>query len=369
MRMRWPASYVVVILIGISVGFWLGVRSPFVVRPAKPITREPDTHIELPLGIIPSSPSPTPIHPSVTPSLPALPSERPQFVLLSFDGSFSLDMWDKSIAFARLMREKQKPLDFTYFISGVYFTRNQDRMKYHPPGLPAGTSSIGFGSDTADINARIDRVNSAVAEGHEIGTHFNGHFDGSSWTADEWESELSQFYSLVFTDDHKLTITANDIHGARTPVLGKNKNYFDVISKQGLTYDASATGKPDAWPHKIDANLWELPLAQITYIPTGTSILSMDYNFYFKQTGGHDTLTRDSPAWNKAYYAMYNSYIKYFNDNYAGTRAPVIIGHHFSLWNDGVYWDALKQFAFDVCGLPDVQCTTFSHVTDYLNQL
>lgn len=278
-------------------------------------------------------------------------------------------MWDETTAFAAKMRSEHKPLAFTYFISGVYFLPYRDRMQYHPPGQPDGKSTIGYADSVSDVNARVEKINQAVAAGHEIGTHFNGHFNGSTWTLAEWQSELAQFYDFVFAPGHDLDISAADIKGARTPLLGINQAYFDLMKEKHFLYDASMTGKATEWPRRTKEGVWELPLAQISYVPSGTSILSMDYNFYFKQTGGVDKYVRDTPEWNAAYYAMYDSYMKYFRDNYTGSRAPVIIGHHFSRWNDGVYWDALKQFAYDVCGQPDVECTTYANAATYLESL
>lgn len=64
---------------------------------------------------------------------------------------------------------------------------------------------------------------------------------------------------------------------------------------------------------------------------------------------------------------MLASYRDYFYANYNGSRAPVNIGHHFSEWNDGVYWQTMKDFAEEVCGLPDVRCVTYTGLADWLD--
>lgn len=345
-----------------SVGWVLGRPRPIVIVPHEQMHKA-DREAELPVVLLPT----TTITPPITTSAPLPPTKRrPQFVLISFDGSWSLSMWDQTLTFADRLRQNEKPIHFTYFISGVYFLSYADRFSYHAPGQEVGKSAIGFASNDADISKRIEKVNTAIRDGHEIGTHFNGHYDGSMWSKEQWQSEFTQFYDLIFKPTHAFTINANDIHGGRTPVLGVNQNYYDVAGEHGFTYDSSAVGKPGEWPRKTKQGFWEIPLANITYVPTGTNIISMDYNFYYKQTGAKDTLLRDTPEWNEAYRAMLDSFMKYFNDNYNGTRAPVVIGNHFSLWNDGVYWDALKQFATNVCGMPDVHCTTFSEAVRYL---
>jgi len=104
-------------------------------------------------------------------------------------------------------------------------------------------------------------------------------------------------------------------------------------------------------------------------LPRGGSTLSMDYNVYLSQTGAKDILKAGTPEWNKNYLQTLGAFTNYFNKNYNGSRAPVVIGNHFSLWNDGLYFEALKTFANNVCGLPEVKCGTFGELVEYLNQL
>jgi hypothetical protein len=66
---------------------------------------------------------------------------------------------------------------------------------------------------------------------------------------------------------------------------------------------------------------------------------------------------------------MLRTYLNYFRANYAGTRAPVHIGHHFSPMQGGAYNEALKDFARTVCGLPEVRCVTYRVLADYLDRL
>src|SRR5262249_31924984 len=54
--------------------------------------------------------------------------------------------------------------------------------------------------------------------------------------------------------------------------------------------------------------------------------------------------------------------------NYFGNRAPVHIGHHFSLWNGGAYWNAMQAFAKNVCGLPEVQCVTYKDLQAFMDK-
>ncbi len=287
-----------------------------------------------------------------------------QIIVFAFDGSKSLDMWQESLDFAQQMLGEGKPIHFTYFISGVYFITYQNREIYHPPQAPAGTSTIGYADSKEDIIKRINYINRAVSEGHEIGSHLNGHFDGSHWSAADWQQEFDQFDQLI--NAAKLNIATSDIIGFRAPDLGRNDYLWPVLKNHGFVYDTSTVGKLGEWPKK-QKGLWEFAIPQIKFADTNSYLLSMDYNFYVKQTRSKDQLLAGTTKWQDAFDQMYDSYIDYFNNNYSTTKAPVFIAHHFSLWNNGVYWEALKKFAAEECGKLDVRCITYQELTNYLN--
>ncbi|MGE5298402.1 MAG: hypothetical protein ACM3KM_04530 [Acidobacteriaceae bacterium] len=304
--------------------------------------------------------------------------ENPQFVILAFDGSKDLNKWQETLDFAKAQTQAGKPLRFTYFVSGVYFLDYANRLVYEPAGNPKGESKIGFANSLDDIRKRVAFVNRAISEGHEIGSHLNGHFDGSLWSAAEWNSELTQFDNFLFNvssnnkaGDNSSSLTLDlkpeDIAGFRAPNLGRDDAMWPALVKNGFQYDASMTGKANIWPVKRTDGLWEFPLASINFADKGTKILSMDYNFYFKQTGATDKVKRGDQKWDDYYNQVYASYLNYFEQNYTGNRAPVFIGSHFSDWNDGLYWQALKDFASEVCGKPAVVCTSYKELMEYLN--
>lgn len=95
----------------------------------------------------------------------------------------------------------------------------------------------------------------------------------------------------------------------------------------------------------------------------------MDYSLYHMQTGVKDTAYRGTPLWNTLYADLRTSYRDYFTRNYEGNRAPVYIGNHFSKWNDGLYWQAMQDFAREVCVKPEVKCVTFSELADFMDTL
>ncbi|MBX4186908.1 MAG: hypothetical protein KW802_01435 [Candidatus Doudnabacteria bacterium] len=316
---------------------------------------------------------PTPLPP--TPMAQPLDLTGKQVIVFAFDGSKAQDMWQESLDFAQQMKEEGKPIHFTYFISGVYLLTYKNKTLYQPPLAPAGSSLIGYGDSKADVIRRINQINRAVAEGHEIGSHLNGHFSGTNWTTQDWEQEFDQFEKL-FTNVNannqidpnvaKLNLSLSDIVGFRAPDLGRNPSMLPVVKAHGFVYDTSATGKRGEWP-LIENGIWEFPVASIRYANTTSSLLSMDYNFYIHQTNGRDLLKQGTDGWQKALDDVYISYVNYFNSNYDSTKAPVLIAHHFSKWNDGVYWEAMKKFAAAECGKPDVRCVSYKELVNYLN--
>ncbi|GAA3056522.1 hypothetical protein GCM10020000_43760 [Streptomyces olivoverticillatus] len=119
----------------------------------------------------------------------------------------------------------------TLFFSGVYCLPEDKRHLYEPPNNPVGASDIGYLSDE-HIRATLENLREAWLEGHEIGTHFNGHFCSGRgsvehWTPGEWESEIEQAVSFVtrwrtntgFTDLDPLPFDyRKELIGGRTPL-------------------------------------------------------------------------------------------------------------------------------------------------------
>jgi hypothetical protein len=168
----------------------------------------------------------------------------------------------------------------------------------------------------------------------------------------DWKSEMNQFEQFL-AGAH-----VPAWYGFRAPELGRNPAMYKVLAEKGFIYDASGVRKPTDHPTKDKNGITELALAKIQYAHTTSSVLSMDYNFFVKQSGAKDVAKKGTSEWQKMYDDMLTSYRTYFDTNYNGTHAPVIIGHHFSLWNDGVYFEVMKEFAREVCGLPNVKCVT-----------
>ena len=333
----------------------------------------------------PASPAGGPTHNKLTPAPVVNDGKLPQFVLLAFDGSESIQMWKDTQAFAAEETAKNTPIHFTYFINAAYLLTPQTKNIYHPPQHPVGTSPIKFGYSQKDVADRIEQMNLAMKAGHELGSHSVGHWNGKTWSADEWKSELTQFdtiartadkidgLSIVFPHDpierRVLQLPPGGFAGFRAPELGVSPGLWPTLKALGYRYDTSTVGQPESWPKKDAAGLWSFPLALVPYNGTNKKIIAMDYNFYFKQSGGVEdpAAVKGSLTWQAMHDATLKTYTDYFDKNYSGSRAPVQIGHHFSTWNDSAYWDAMKDFAATECGKPDVKCVTFSELADWLD--
>jgi hypothetical protein len=91
----------------------------------------------------------------------------------------------------------------------------------------------------------------------------------------------------------------------------------------------------------------------------------MDYNHYV----AHSKAVSDAANSEKYRKDVYDSYMEYFTKNLNGNRAPLHIGHHFSKWNGGAYWNAMQDFAKAVCTRPDVNCGTYRDLVSYMEAL
>jgi peptidoglycan/xylan/chitin deacetylase (PgdA/CDA1 family) len=214
-----------------------------------------------------------------------------------------------------------------------------------------------------DAKQRVEQIKKAHQEGNEIAAHAVGHFDGTTWSHQEWSNELSQFDSILA---YRGLDRKNIIRGFRAPELGQNEDLQKVLQEFGYKYDTSKVGLAQSTPYKKNG-LWELPVASIDYAPYGTPGLSMDYSIYAHQTGAIDTVVRGTAEWQKLYVDTMQTYKNYFYSNYEGNHAPVYIAHHFSKWNDGVYYEVMKDLAREICGKKNVECVTYRELYRKLN--
>lgn len=322
----------------------------------------------------------------------------PQYVILAFDGSLSNDFWKESQDFADTVSTegidgKKTTVKFTYFVNPPYYLDSAKKSAYRTPGLNKPVSCIGWSNGRDSIVPRIDLTNRAYKRGHEIGSHANSHCDqtgtdksnplyGHRWGLDEWMSEFKQFDAIFFNlfkvnglspsaaNPKGFDFDKSDIIGFRAPLLGHTPEMWPALKASGFKYDTSKSSEPTYWPQRHPTGIWNFPLGTIKIAGTNKTTYSMDYNFMCRQTACVSKSEKLSDAeYLRLKNQMLDSYKYYFKINYFGGRGPIHIGHHFSKWNRGAYWNAMKEFAQFVCGKPDVRCVTYREYLTWLENL
>jgi hypothetical protein len=306
--------------------------------------------------------------------VPLKPGEKPpQFVVFSWDGALSGD--DELFAHYRKMA-KEYNAHMTFFLTGIYLLPKSKKDLYSPPRHGKGSSAISFPTDE-HIRTTLEQLGKAWEEGHEIGTHFNGHFcgekGGGDWSVEEWKSEIDQFYSFVenwktntgYTDMDPLPFDVKkEVTGGRAPCLEGQPNLIKAAKSYGWRYDASSPGAFQVWPTKKDG-LWDFPLQGLPYDGGDVQALSMDFNFLYNQTGGEtDGDPAKYPQWQQE---TIDAYMAGFNRVYYGSRAPMFIGNHFEQWNGGIYMNAVDHVIENVCTKKDVKCVSFRELADWMD--
>jgi peptidoglycan/xylan/chitin deacetylase (PgdA/CDA1 family) len=307
--------------------------------------------------------APTPARRHVHRVRRAVPRRRPpQFVVISFDGAGGSSLWEYWRSVAR-----RAHAHFTFFVSGVYLLDESNRRFYHPPRHEPGESDIGFAQPNGDLTARgtLAEIAAGYLEGHEIGTHYNGHFcapypgNVGEWNADDWRRELQQFGRLLFSDADALPFGPDEIVGGRTPCLqGDLRILYPVLAKDGFRYDASQIALLGTWPRR-ELGIWSVPLLELPFPGHTFRVVSMDYNFMANQTGGDREIERET----------YAALERAFRTEYYGKRAPLSYANHFETWHSGAYDRALARFLLQKCGLAEVRCVSIRELVDWLDAL
>ncbi|RAZ92727.1 polysaccharide deacetylase [Mesorhizobium hawassense] len=294
----------------------------------------------------------------------ASPAKPKQVVLISFDAAREISQWERSRALA-----KRTGAHFTYFLSCVFLLSPETRQYYAGPGKAAGKSNVGFGASKQDVAERLAQVRLAAAEGHDIGSHACGHFDGKDWSKADW---LAEFASVrrIFQNAYAINgipepadwhdFAQSALVGFRAPYLSTNKALYEALPEAGFRYDASGVSNgPELPPTRNGITRFALPL--IPEGPKAKPVVAMDYNLYVRHSDGTEKPALADAFTERAYQAFRAA----FEAQYNGKRLPLELGFHFTLMNDGAYWNALERFAGEVCVKADVECISFR---DYIQR-
>ncbi|MFF4394224.1 hypothetical protein [Streptomyces sp. NPDC001480] len=301
-------------------------------------------------------------------------TKPPQFVVFSWDGAGELS----NGLFSRFRKvAADHGAKMTFFLSGIYALPESKKHLYHPPQHPVGASAIGYLADR-HIHATLQQVRSAWLEGHEIGTHFNGHFCGAdgvrNWSSAEWRSEIDQAVRFVtewrtntgFTDLEPLPFDyRKELIGGRTPCLEGQTALLPTAAALGWKYDASSPGGLQIWPGKVQGDrIWDFPLQSIPFSGHSFQVLSMDYNMMFNQSAGNPLGDRSQyDAWRTQ---ARDTYVAGFHRAYTTNRAPMFIGNHFERWNGGIYMDAVEEAIGRMAEYDDVRFVSFKQLVAWL---
>ncbi|MEW1893233.1 MULTISPECIES: hypothetical protein [unclassified Streptomyces] len=307
--------------------------------------------------------------------VPLEPGQKPpQFVIFSWDGAGEVGngLFPR---FLELAREHEASM--TFFLSGLYLLPESKKTLYRPPNNPVGASDIGYLTD-AHLKETLKNVRQAWFDGHEIGTHFNGHFCAGSgsvgnWTPAQWQSEIDQAISFVtqwrtntgWDNEESLPFDyRKELVGGRTPCLLGQDNLLPTAKKLGWRYDASSPGGTQVWPVKRQG-VWDLPLQGIPFPGHTFEVLSMDYNILANQSQNSTKgMPSRYPGWREQ---ATQSYLSGFKRAYETNRAPFYIGNHFEEWNGGIYMDAVEEALKQIAGKPDVRLVSFRQFVDWLD--
>ena len=289
---------------------------------------------------------------------------------VSFDGSGDAELWRYWRRVGRRVGAR-----FTFFLSGVYLLREEARRAYLPPRHEPGRSDIGFmqrqGAESSRRRVRelLEQLSLGHREGHEVATHFNGHFcapysgNVGEWNEADWRQELSQFDELLTRANAlnairrpvRLGFAPASVVGSRTPCFqGDLQVLRRVLRERGFVYDSSGSVRLGAWPTR-KGGIWSMPLPEIRLVGTNLRVIAMDYNLLVNQ--------EPADAEEQAYRSFMHAFVQVYN----GGRAPLGIGSHFARWNHGAYVRAITRFLSRVCRMRAVRCVPYREVAEYLS--
>ena len=304
--------------------------------------------------------------------------QPPQFILYSFDGGYQNDRWDYFQDVA-----EEADAKFTVFQSGIHLLADESREYYQAPGNKPGYVNKELGGDEAEIAARVTNINEAYAQGHEIGTHMNGHlcatadYGGDKWSTEEWLDELGQFQDMFadprgvngYGDDFpEMEVPLSAIQGTRLPCLdGTWKELVPAFDEVGIEYDTSrGTGSVGvSWPYQDDG-IWAFEMP-IVYSPTladrghdSPLVMAMDYNFWISGNGGEEADTAELRQF------QLDTYRYMYESAYHGNRAPLVFPNHFNTWAGNAFNPAVAQSMREFCAEADTHCVTYQQLIDWL---
>jgi peptidoglycan/xylan/chitin deacetylase (PgdA/CDA1 family) len=297
-----------------------------------------------------------------------------KIILISFDGSGYFDMWEQTMLFAK--DHEDDNMKFTYFISAPYFVTEKE-CRDNPYWALNELSKPMYCKIQEDkyiesVIRRREYVKYAIKEGHEIGSHLCGHYDGKNWTYEQWDKEMKWFRWVM----EKSGIDNKNIVGIRTPYLSTNINYYKALEEdKGYLYDSSK-GYNKKVGYTADV---EIPIKSMGIIDYTKQYMSevMDKEGNVAPVGYTLPFDDAFQTWfdkNKYYKKIDNEKIEFIyfkslcykyldiNDYY-----PLQICLHFEQINNGAYYNAMVKFV-DWVSDKDPTYMTYKDYYDYIKE-
>ncbi len=287
--------------------------------------------------------------------------------MLSFEAASRNVFWDTS---QDLAAEAQAQV--TYFISASSLVLATRADAYTAPTGESGRAWLGFAKDREELAGRLQRIQDALSQGHDVAVQGVGYHRGQGWSIEQWQQELSQTEALVrgAYRDNGLSEPAGWQAIAERLLSGfraREQSGSDVLNAalsglESLRYNASGKQASAAWPRRDQEGVWQLGVPTLS-LDGSRRVLAQDYDFYLKQTNGQPNSAKSAEHEEQ----MLNLLLAELDQRYQAGRAPMLVSLHFALWNKGAYWRAVKRFAKRVCDQPEVVCTTHTAMVDYLD--
>lgn len=302
------------------------------------------------------------------------PGEKaPQFILFSFDGVGVNPNWDEFLDAA-----KETDSRFTALMTGLYFLTDKAAKRYRGPGYKPGESALAFGGTKDEVIEEIEYLNRSWYAGHEMGTHYVGHFcagtknPGKDWSTREWNHELNQFFSLMtnwrknngITTGPDLAFGPEVVKGGRTQCLeGTPAKLFPALRKHDMTWDSSMpASKPGLFWPTMERGIWEFPVPYVYSPALKARQTALDYNFWVTYNGGKNA-PRSAPRIRRI---VKRTYDYMYRRAFEGNRAPIVIANHFNDWSGNAFNPATADFMRETCGKPETVCATYTDVIKWM---
>lgn len=344
---------------------------------AAPDVERADAAVILPAGE--SVTSPPLEQPTIDLPIPG-PGEKPtQVVVVSIDGGCETrggtiqNLLDAGAPYNARM---------TFFLAGLCLLPDASSKQYDPPNGPPGYSDLPFADETM-VEKRIEVFDRMYRAGHEISTHFLGHFCGDgdgvgTWSTADWKSEIDQSkhfldnwakYNPQVTGEPVLPFDSSTFAGTRTPcLLGDRPAMHRAFADAGFRYEASDPGVLE-WPKRdAKSDLWLFPLPALKLTGTEKWVLSMDYNLMVNQTDGE--IEGSPETCNRVEEQTYQTFMDALAAVHDGNRAPLVVGSHLNDWLCGAYITSMTRFIADASErYPDVKFISFRDLADWLERM